>query len=157
LTNTVFLSTKAYNGGTIYLNNKVVVTISGITVTDSEARGNGGFIYAEAATTPTSSSITFSNTNTFSTLVAQNNGGMFYVDNNVMDISMACAITVTSSISYNNGGVFYILNVNDVTMTGNTYTTFSSLNEGSHFYSEAINLVLSMTNNVFNAYYQDYV
>jgi hypothetical protein len=84
-------------------------------------------------------------------LTAQNNGGMFYIDNDVMDISMACSISVMTLRSYQNGGV-YVLRANEITMTGNTYTTFSSKEEGSHFYSQATNLVLIMTNNVFEAY-----
>jgi hypothetical protein len=49
---------------------------------------------------------------------------MFYIDNDVMDVSMACAVTVTNSRSFDSGGVFYIVRANEVTMTGNTYTTF---------------------------------
>jgi hypothetical protein len=46
LTNSVFSTVRAYIGGTIYLKDQVTVTINGITVTDSEGRYYGGFLYA---------------------------------------------------------------------------------------------------------------
>lgn len=68
LTSTTIHQTKAYNGGAIYLDGQVTVTFNTLSVSNCEARQDGGFVYAYAATTPPSSSITFSNTNIFNTL-----------------------------------------------------------------------------------------
>jgi hypothetical protein len=58
MTNTIINNVRAYTGGSIYLLNAVTVTIDQITVTDSEARYDGGFLYISGST---ASSITFSN------------------------------------------------------------------------------------------------
>lgn len=41
---------KAYDGGSVYLNAVAAATFSSITVENSEARRNGGFIYSVAST-----------------------------------------------------------------------------------------------------------
>jgi hypothetical protein len=106
LTNSVFSTVRAYIGGTIYLKDQVTVTINGITVTDSEGRYYGGFLYATGSL---ASTITFSGTNTFTTLNANSYyGGMFYLDNPVLNLYMQCAVTVTTCNAASRGGVFYI-------------------------------------------------
>jgi len=66
------------------------VTIDSITVSSAEARYFGGFIYATTSSTPVSSTLTLLNTNTFTTLWANHyDGGMMWINNNVMDISMS--------------------------------------------------------------------
>lgn len=114
-------------------------------MTTADARYYGGFLFATVTSTPASSSVTFLNTNTFTTLTATyNSGGMFYINNNVMNININSNMIVTSSTASNYGGVFYIAACNQITMAGNTYQTFYAYYEGSFMYSTASNLVLNM-------------
>lgn len=100
-------------------------------------------MYATETTSPSSSNFEFINSITLNDMSAQNNGGTFYLDNNVMDILLSSTTSITNSQAVNNsGGVFYVNRGRKITIEKQIFTNLSAYKDGSFLYSVSPTLVL---------------
>jgi hypothetical protein len=80
-------------------------------------------------------------------------GGFVYCNNSLADITMDSSIfydiSALDSLS-GAGGVFELLNINTVTITNSNFTLFSASLYGSFLHSMTSNILLTISNNLFN-------